>query len=276
MRAADSNAWRPAPALVAGAVHVWLCDVDALSDQRLLDSCRALLDADETLRLQRFAFDTHRHRFLVSHALLRTVLSLYGGGAPAQWRFERGVHGKPRLVAAQRGSAPMFNLSHSGSLAALALSRDTEALGIDIEFHRPGRSFLALARRNFAPAEYAGLPELPPEDLVPEFYDLWTLKEAFVKARGDGLTQSLADFWFTFDRPSGHVAFDARAALEPEPARWRFWSYRLAGPYSAAVALRGTGTEPHLEPRWFRAVPGRSWGAMDTSSVVGSRRITAN
>jgi 4'-phosphopantetheinyl transferase len=258
------------------AVHVWLCDLDSLQDSPLLERYRAMLDEQEILRLRRFAFARDRHRFLVSHALLRSVLSHYGGLEPASWRFATGAHGKPAVVAAQRGAAPEFNLSHSGSLAVLAVAAQADSLGVDLEQHRPGRNFLGLARRNFAPAEAATLPGLAGEELAGEFYDLWTLKEAFVKARGDGLSRSLAEFWFSFDRGRNFLSFDAAPALEPEPARWRFWSYRLRGSCSAALALRVKDGTRHDEPQWFAAVPESSREALSVSCTLGSRRITAN
>ena len=266
-----------APVLETGAPHLWLCDLDAQRDPALLERYRLLLDADEIQRLQRFVFDRDRHRFLVSHALLRCVLSLYGGLPAGSWRFLKGAHGRPELAAGQRERAPAFNLSHSGSLALLAVSEGAGLIGVDIEFHRPMRNFHGLAARNFAAPEAARLPGLQGPELAGEFYDLWTLKEAFVKACGDGLSQSLADFWFGFDRPAARLCFEALPSLEPEPWRWAFWSYRLDGPYSAAVALRAASGTVHGEPRCFRAVPGCSWEPRPADCILrGSSRITAN
>lgn len=263
-----------APVLETGATHLWFCDLDAQRDPGLLGSYRELLDADEIQRMQRFVFAHDRHRFLVSHALLRCVLSLYGSEPAAGWRFRKGTHGKPGLVAEQR--APAFNLSHSGSLALLAVGEGAGLLGADIEFHRPVRNFLGLATRNFAPSEAARLPGLEGAALAAEFYDLWTLKEAFVKARGDGLSQSLADFRFTFDRASRRLRFDALAALEPDPGRWAFWSFRLDGPYSAAVALRAADAAVRAEPRCFLAAPCRDWAPAPVECILrASSRITA-
>jgi len=273
--AADSRCDAPT-APVAGEVHLWLCDLDALSDPERLEWCRTLLDADECLRHQRFAFEQHRHRYLVSHALLRWVLALYSGRKPESWEFVKGEHGKPRLAPSQCRFAPAFNLSHSGSLALLALGACSASLGVDLEQHLPERDFLSLARRNFAPEEANRLRGLCGDSLAREFYDLWTLKEAFVKARGDGLTQSLADFWFDLDRVRRTISFDARSTLESEPARWAFWSFRLDGPYSAAVALRASSAMSPGVPRWFTGVPGRDWSAVECQWILASTRITAN
>ncbi|HQY69301.1 MAG TPA: 4'-phosphopantetheinyl transferase superfamily protein [Pseudomonadales bacterium] len=274
------GAWgEAAPVLAAGATHLWLCDLDALRDSALLADYLSLLDTDEMQRLQRLVFERDRHRFLVSHALLRYVLSLYAGRPAASWRFLKGTHGKPELAPGQGARAPAFNLSHSGSLALLAVSDGAGLLGVDIEFHRPMRNFQSLATRNFAPREAASLPGLDGAELAGEFYDLWTLKEAFVKACGAGLSQSLADFWFSFDRGAARLCFEAVPALEPEPWRWAFWAYRLEGPYSAALARRAPSDTDATngQPRCFATVPGRTWAAARAGCILqGSSRITAN
>ncbi|MBK6278499.1 MAG: 4'-phosphopantetheinyl transferase superfamily protein [Gammaproteobacteria bacterium] len=267
-----------APVLAAGATHLWLCDLDALRDPALLADYLSLLDTDEARRLDRLVFARDRHRFLVSHALLRYLLSLYGGRQAASWQFLKGPHGKPELAPGQGARAPAFNLSHSGSLALLAVSEGAGLLGVDIECHRAMRNFQGLATRNFAPSEAARLPGLDGAELAGEFYDLWTLKEAFVKACGAGLSQSLADFWFSFDRPAGLLRFEALRALDPEPWHWAFWAYRLEGPYSAALARRAVSDTDttHGQPRCFATVPGRTWEAVRADCVLqSSSRITA-
>jgi 4'-phosphopantetheinyl transferase len=276
---AGAAAWTDDPPEASpGATHLWICDLEALREPALLESYDCLLDAQERRRAGRFVFERDRHRFLVSHALLRHVLSLYGGLAPREWRFVEGVHGKPGLAIGQGDGMPAFNLSHSGSLGLLAVHAGTASLGADIEFHRPARDFGALARRYFAPAEAARLNGLAGEALASEFYDFWTLKEAFVKARGDGLRQSLADFWFDLDRSARGLRFEAVATLEPEPWRWRFWSWRPCAAFSAALALLPDASCAAVsEPRWFEAVPGRSWRALEIACTLsGNRRITGN
>lgn len=253
-----------------------MCDTDAIRDPQLLAQYRKLLDAHELARMQRLVFARDRHRFLISHALLRCVLSLYGGNAPAAWRFVAGAHGKPALAPGPVSLAADFNLSHSGSYALLALSAGCELTGIDIEFHRPARNFHGLAQRNFASSEAARLAGLAERELEGEFYDIWTLKEAFVKATGEGLARSLADFHFGFDRAGARLDFAATAALEPDPARWRFWCHRPAGRYSAALALRVPAATVSEDPRWFGIVPRHEWRVIEVPCLMRGRRITAN
>lgn len=259
-----------------GTADLWLCDIDTIHDPLLLACYRELLDDGELARMQRFVFPQDRHRLLVAHAMLRSVLSLYGDTAAATWRFVTGVHGKPALAAETTLPDADFNLSHSGPFAVLAVSSGCRYTGVDIEFHRPARNFHGLAERHFASSEAQRLHALGEPELSAEFYDIWTLKEAFVKAVGEGLTQSLGDFCFGFERASGWLDFDARSALEPDPAGWKFWCYRIDGPCSVALALRMGGIAAMQEPRWHRIVPQREWWTIDVPCVMRSRRITAN
>lgn len=261
----------PAP----GSAHLWLCDSDAIRDPLLLDAYRVLLDEPELGRMQRRVFAQDRHRFLVAHALLRSVLSLYADVPATAWHFESGTHGKPALVPAAMLPDVDFNLSHSGSHALLAVSTGCMLTGVDMEFHRPARNFHGLAQRNFAQSEVARLTGLEEMELAAEFYDIWTLKEAFVKATGEGLSRSLGDFWFDFHRIEGCLSFGAKAELEPEPARWNFWCHRLQTSYSAALALRGPDADAD-EPSWFGIVPQLQWHALDVPCLMRSRRITGN
>lgn len=269
----------PAP----GSAHLWLCDSDAIRDPELLDAYRALLDEPELVRMQRRVFARDRHRFLVAHALLRSVLSLYADVPATAWRFEAGAHGKPALAPAAALPDLDFNLSHSGSHALLAVSTGCMFTGVDLEFHRPARNFHGLAQRNFAQSEAARLIGLEETGLAAEFYDIWTLKEAFVKATGEGLSRSLGDFWFDFRRAEGYLSFGAKVELEPQPASWNFWCHRLQTSYSAALALRGpdadmdTDTDTDTdEPCWFGIVPQLRWHALDVPCLMRSRRITGN
>lgn len=226
--------------------------------------------------MRRYVLARDRHRLLVSHAMLRSVLSLYGGCDPASWRFIIGAEGKPAFAPGTALPDIDFNLSHSGSWAVLAVSARCRLTGVDLEFHRPGRNFHALADRHFAIREAERLHALAEPELSTEFYDIWTLKEAFVKATGRGLRQSLGDFCFDFERAAGRVDFDARAELEPEPARWAFHCFHLEGPCSAALALCTEAVGSMREPQWYRIVPQREWSTIDVPCVMRSRRITAN
>lgn len=228
------------PTLGASEVHLWSCELEAHG--AAASDCLALLDAAELARWKRLRFEAGKHQLLYSHALLRTVIGGYLRIAPADLRFGRGDRGKPFLVGSHDLS---FNLTHAGNQALLAVSAGDLELGVDIERHHQGRRLDSLARRHFAPAEVAGLAALPESARLAGFYDYWTLKEAYVKARGQGLALPLDGFWFLYGRTPGLAA---RPEVDPDPARWNFWSYREPAGYSAAVAIGGVVHEP---PRHF-------------------------
>lgn len=154
-------------------------------------------------------------------ALLR-VLSLYLGEAAGSIELIRGEHGKPRLAVDPERLA--FNLSHSGALALVAVSRGRE-VGVDLEREKPGRDLVALAERALAPEQAAAVRAAAEEDRARLFHRLWARHEARVKCLGVGL--GAAPTW-----PSPPVAVES---LPVDPG------------YAAAVAVAGD------------AVPVRRW-----------------
>lgn len=260
----------PPERLLPGTVHVWHCDVDAGQDSAAIDRCLALLDDTELARLARFRFPVHRRRFAVSHAWLRRVLALYSRMDAGSLRFESGSHGKPALVPAQAQHAPAFNLSHSGSAALVAVAAAPVLLGVDIEQHQPLRRFDRLARRHFAATEVQQLACTPAQARERTFYDTWSLKESFIKARGEGLAIPLGDFAFAFDRAGGRIGFTPAASLGEHPSDWRFWSFRVSDGYSAAIALRTPPATPWRAPRLFSGSPLRPWCGLVADTPLAS------
>ena len=146
----------------------------------------ALLSADEHARAARLRARERRRRFVVARGVVRTVLARYLGTDPASLRFEYGPRGKPRLAA----TSLRFNLSHSHDLAVLAVTHGRE-LGIDVERIRDTVAVTPLATRFFSPAECAALEALPVDERRPGFFRLWTRKEAYLKATGEGVSREL-------------------------------------------------------------------------------------
>jgi 4'-phosphopantetheinyl transferase len=177
--------------LGGGDVHVWRVrlDVPAPTVARLAAS----LPAEERAAGGRLAFDHLRRRFLVRRGALRRILAAYLGVPPEDVRLEQNEHGKPRLGAAFAGSGIRFSATHSEELALVAVARDRE-LGVDLERVRSLTTADAIADRWFARAERRHLQALPEADRLVAFYAHWTLKEAFAKARGLGLTMPPRDF----------------------------------------------------------------------------------
>jgi 4'-phosphopantetheinyl transferase len=180
-----------------------------------------LLSDGELTRAERFVRSVDRDTFVIARALVRTTLSAYGPTGPRDWRFETNTHGCPFVVAAQAGTPRLtFNLSHTTGLVALAVTRG-RLVGVDVE--RVDRVVREdVAGRHFAPDEVRDLRALPAEAQPRAFFEYWTLKEAYIKARGMGLAIPLADFAFTLAPPAA-PAIHFVEGFDDHPGRWQFW-----------------------------------------------------
>ena len=239
----------PAPAAgagpEAGEVTVWLIDLDRppLPAERLA----AHLSPDERRRADRFRFDVHRRRFATGRGALRELLGRLLDRDPAGLSFAYGEKGKPRLVEGAAGVGPAgaglrFNLSHSQNAALIAVARGRE-VGVDVEALRSIDDAPLLVERFFARRErrvFAGLGEA---ERLAGFYTAWTRKEAYVKARGDGLSLPTTAFEVTLAPGS-----EARLiAFEQEPAevdRWALIGLDPAPGFLGAVAVEGRVAKP--------------------------------
>jgi 4'-phosphopantetheinyl transferase len=233
-------------------VHVWLVDPTELRDPALLREYDTLMNAAERRKHDRYRFEKQRHESLVTRALVRTTLSRYCPAiAPREWEFVEIANGRPEVAAGQAPLPLRFNLSRTDGLIACAVALD-RAIGVDVECINPRRSIAAIAERCFTPAEQRRLRGQPAE----RFYGYWTLKEAYVKARGFGLSVPLSQIAFERDGDGPiSVSFDAR--LDDDPARWHF---RLETPtprHVLALAVEG-GPGVDLRVRLESVVPLRS------------------
>lgn len=229
--------------------HVWLVVPESVQDPDQLEQFRSILSDDELARYRRFHFPEDRQRFLVSHAMVRQVLSGYASLAPEEWRFTRAQHGRPE-IANPDTTGLRFNLSHTRGLAACVVTRDC-ACGIDTEQLDTRHHLAGIARRMFSSEEYRQLETLTGTALAEAFFTGWTLREAFVKARGIGISYPTRKLHFDVKNDRAiRVRFEAE--LNEDPARWQFSLLKPAATHVAAVALH---TEPACEyrvvQRWF-------------------------
>jgi len=180
-------------------------------------------------------FDGDRELFLLTRALCRSTLSRFGERAPEQWRFVKNAHGKPSLVAEQAVGRRHFNLTNTPGLVACAVTSHGP-LGLDAEPLDREVSSESVARRFFSPVEVADFLSLPEASRARRFLEYWTLKEAYIKARGGGLSIPLGGFSMTL---KGLEAPSIEHHSEGSHARktWVFWQQTLAGRYLVALAL---------------------------------------
>jgi 4'-phosphopantetheinyl transferase len=228
---------RPAAAPGEGEVQLWLADLDRPPVP--LEVLGESLDAEERKRAARFRFEAHRRRFIAGRGLLRRLLGRLSGTAPEALVFRYGAKGKPHLVVPRVDLR--FNLSHSANGALFAVARGRE-LGVDVEALRPMGDAEALVERFFHPAERRTFAALAPESRVTAFFSGWTRKEAYLKARGDGLSLPTTEFEvaLTTGGPLGLIGFDREPT---EVGRWSFEAFEPAREFLGAVAVEGPPPE---------------------------------
>jgi 4'-phosphopantetheinyl transferase len=233
---------------LAGPV-VYLCRPESAVDPALCDQYYGLLDAEERRRHSQFRFDADRHTFLVSHALVRVALSRHADISPEVWRFRKNEYGRPEID--NRGELPRlrFNLSHSRGLVGCVISEEFDA-GIDIENVATEIDVLSVADRVCSSREMALLNSLPEATRLSRFLAIWTLKEAYSKARGMG-------FFLPFHRFTIEIGEDCiRAHFDPEmaedPNEWMFTLFKPTEDHYLAIAARSARTSHvKVSSQWF-------------------------
>lgn len=246
-RAPDETSWElppPVTALPGDEVHVWRARLDASPERvrSLLD----LLAPDERERAVRFHFQRDHDRFTVARGLLRGILGGYLGSGPEhsslgpeRLRFEYGAQGKPSLAAEHNPAGLRFNVSHSEGVALFAVTRGRE-VGVDVERVSARVSCEEIAGRFFSPREVEDLRALPPPLREAAFFNCWTRKEAYIKARGEGLSLPLDGFDVSL-APGEPAALLANRLDPEEVARWSLRELRPWPGFAAALAVEGRG-----------------------------------
>lgn len=198
----------------------------------------ASASSDERVDAARLQLERDRLEHLAARGLTRIVLGAALGVEPGALRFARGAHGRPRLVEPER---PIdFNLSHTSGLIALLVGEKAALFGVDVEDTRRRRG-LHLAEDFFAPSEVRAVQLAPPAEAGSVFLRLWTLKEAYIKARGLGLAIPLDSFAFALGPPV-FVSFTPCCPALPNgaadaPSEWSFATL-TRGPHQIAIAVR--------------------------------------
>ena len=170
--------------------------------------------------------------------MLRKALADVTGRCPAVWKFQTGPHGRPEIEAPEDCRDLKFNLSHSGALSACLLSWHRQ-IGIDVELIKKVDEALQIADRHFAPSEIAYLRAAAGHEMDRRFLQLWTLKEAYFKALGSGLSGPLSEVVFDVDRGAAAACFGA--GIADDPARWQFDLREIDGYVVATAVERRSG-----------------------------------
>lgn len=231
--------------LTPAEIHLWLAFYDEITDEHLLSEYRALLNPAEKEQQSRFYFSRDRLRYLVTRALVRTVLSRYLPIHPRDWMFSTNAYGCPEIANAEaKEECISFSISHTHSLIVLGVTRH-RALGVDVENVEAREALLDIADRFFAPQEVAALNAVPAQQQQYRFFEYWTFKESYIKARRMGLSLPLDKFSFHYSHDqSVEIAIDPE--LADDATRWQFWQFRPRSEYLVAICAERVGDKPPI------------------------------
>ena len=228
-------------------VHMWYCFPREIKDPDLLARYFPLLNAEEAVQQKRFHFEKHRHQYLITRAMIRTLLSRYVGIAPQDLRFQKNDYGRPELVPEQLSVPLHFNLSHTDGLIVCGVVLHSE-IGVDVEDITRGGDLVQIADRFFSPGEVADLHTVPADRQEDRFFDYWTMKEAYIKARGMGLSIPLEQFSYHINDTDTHIGLTVDPRQQDEGSRWQIRQWRCAPCYKVAICLEkqpGVAFEVH-------------------------------
>ena len=226
-------------------VDIWLLNQDSVTDPQQLERYLRLLTEEERAQHGRFLFDHIKRQYLLTRTLCRATLSRYTGVALEAWRFVLNRYGKPRIFSPDPGVPIKFNLSNTHGLIACAVAYDAP-VGVDAEYVLRRSDTVGIADRYFSQTEVAALRATPESRQRWRFFEYWTLKESYIKARGMGLAIPLDQFSFLLDPPKPvGISFDPR--LRDDPAAWQFGLFRPRPSHCLAVGVqRGCGPDRQI------------------------------
>lgn len=236
----DEDAWLVAPrslALPEGEIHIWRADTSSFAAHETM--LTRLISAAEQQKANNFRERLDRNRSILARAALRDILGRYVDCHPRSLQFQVTSFGKPRLDPSLHANTPRFNLSGSGTLVLLSFTR-TDEVGVDVEAVRDDLEVLEIARGYFSPCEFQELLQVPAACRSKAFFDGWTRKEAYVKARGEGIGYGLDRFAVTMqiDQPVRLISDDR---FPKEIDEWFLETVPLGPDFSAAIAARRKG-----------------------------------
>jgi len=249
--------------LLANEVHIWcaVLDLDWANYARLQET----LAPEELARAARFHFVKDWQHFVAGRGVLRDILGRYLHREPAEIRFSHGPCGKPSLLVDCGIPQLRFNLARSHGRGLYAIARNRE-VGIDLERVEPDLANLEIAKRFFSPREFSELCTLPTSLQLEAFFNCWTRKEAYVKARGEGLHMCLDSFdvSLTPGQPS-----ELSSGID---GRWSLYALTPAPGYAAAMAVEGSNCKLRLY-QWdpLRQSPESSGHRSERSDVQSIR-----
>jgi len=230
--------------------HIWYICPESIKDSETLMQLKTVLSSDELEQYQRFYFSEDSHRYLVSHALVRHVLSKYEAISPSEWVFVCTPRGRPE-IANLDVSALRFNLTHTTGLVACIVSLDHDC-GIDAEYIVERRDLLGVAQKMFSDIEFGELQQLTGQEQLEYFFSRWTLREAYVKATGIGISFPTSKLLFEC-KGDLMIRLEFDPKLDDDSGHWQFSLLRPSHQHITAIALRrGQHPAKKIVTRFFK------------------------
>ena len=236
----NKQSWNMSPAHVQldlNEVHVWKSSLEV--SYNVVNHLKDVLSADECDRAKRFHFEKDCRHWIVGHGILRLLLGRYLNVEANELQFVTNDYGKPSLIQPPHEARLHFNLSHSGEIALYAFAYD-RPVGIDVEHMKGSLDYEEVAAHYFSSYECSVLRALPPSLREEAFYTCWTRKEAYIKARGIGLSQPLDKFDVSLT-PSEPAALLADRSEPEAPGSWSLYTLAPEDRYAGALAVEGSG-----------------------------------
>lgn len=233
-----------------GQVTVWHA---ATTELFATDAGRARalgwLTAADRARYERYRFPKDRDMFLAGRVMARALVGRALGVGPNAWEWREGPRGRPELADPDAARRVSFNIAHSAGLVVCAISGDG-TVGVDVEHRLRPPVDAGMVRRFCAPAEVVDIERCGPSAWQDQFLKYWTLKEAYLKARGVGIAVHLSDLSFTLGEDV--IRLDRLNALSAEDDAE--WAFVLDSSSPAHLVAAAVTARPGVRPT-FRLAP---------------------
>ena len=246
----NPNSTQPAKsAELAQQIHLYFGLLDVVDTPHARAACSDIISPAERERADRFLRESDRRQFLLAHGLVRAALSAVAPAVdPAGWQFVTDPHGRPFVAGPVGAGLLHFSLSHAEGCVACVISA-SEAIGVDVEHNGRGAAVREIAGRTFSPEELEALKGLSPQEQTDRLFDYWTLKEAYIKARGLGLRLPLAQISMNIV-PGQKVTVAFAPGFGDEPQRWQFTQMKPSPRHMLAVADGSGKALPVIAQSW--------------------------
>lgn len=231
------------PELAVNRVHIWRASLDLPGEE--IEKLISLLSEDELTRANKFRFLEHKNSFIAARGILRLLLGHYLTIEPQDLKFDYGDRGKPRLRETKSPKSLQFNISHSQKYALFGFVCD-RSIGVDLEYLREMKDAVKIARRFFSDREFELISSLDVSQQSRIFFQLWTAKEAYLKAIGVGLAGSLANIEINLDRV-GNAQILAIDDDDLQAKDWLMYSCVPQKDYTAAIAIHTPLAESQID-----------------------------